>query len=83
MFPNNIDFFVRERIKDAQDEAEQRHLVKAANFRPLGHGKALQKTTQWIGARLIKLGTRLQGAVSDTLPDVPSIEAPKAASSQN
>jgi hypothetical protein len=61
MFPNNIEFFAREKHQERFQDMDQIRLVRLAKLRRPGERSALRNINQWLGRRMVQWGLRLQG----------------------
>lgn len=57
---NLIDLIAKERYKDLLWEAEQERLIQAAGLRQPGYRRVHRKLAGWIGAQMVRWGSKLQ-----------------------
>ena len=74
MFPNNIEFFGRERHQERFHDVEHIRLVKIAHPQQFRYGEISRKIAGWLGEQMIKGGAKLQSYGSAPLPEVSSVE---------
>lgn len=68
MLPNNIEYFINERISNLLSEADHHRLVKAAGLQSSNRG--VKKVTIWFGSQMVKWGSKLQGDISTPVSSV-------------
>jgi hypothetical protein len=61
MFPNNIEFFGREKHQERFQDVEQIRLVRLAKLHRPGDWEAFRNLTHWLGRQMVQWGLRLQG----------------------
>ncbi len=61
MFPNNIEFFGRERYSERLQDAEHIRLIKLARPQMFNYQETTRKFAIWLGSRMVELGRKLQG----------------------
>jgi hypothetical protein len=61
MFPNNIEFFGRERYSERLQDAEHIRLIKLAQPQMFNYQETTRKFATWLGGQMIGLGSKLQG----------------------
>jgi len=61
MFSVEIEYLVRkEQYKDQQRDVARQQLIQLAKPRPPNNTVSLQRMTGWLGAQMVKWGSRLQ-----------------------
>jgi hypothetical protein len=74
MFPNNIEFFGRERHQERFQDIEHIRLAKIARPQQFRYGEVSRKIARWLGEQMVKGGARLQSYGSAPLSKVSSVE---------
>ena len=74
MFPNNIEFFSRERHQERFQDIEHIRLVKLARPQQFKYREISPKIATWLGGQMVKVGAKLQSYGSAPLPEVSSVE---------
>ena len=74
MFPNNIEFFGRERHQERLQDIEHIRLVKIARPQQFKYREVSRKIATWLGRQMVKVGARLQSYGSAPLSEVTSAE---------
>jgi hypothetical protein len=67
MFPNNIEFFGREKHQERFQDMEQIRLIRLAKLYQPGAWATFRNLAHWLGRRLVQWGLRLQGYKLNTI----------------
>ena len=69
-----IDFLaLQEHHKDLLQEAEHERLIRAAGLRRSDNGRLHRKVAEWVGARMIDWGCKLQRYGTTPSPSCPQV----------
>lgn len=61
MFPNNIEFFGREKHQERFQDVEQIRLIRLAKLYQPGAWATVRNINHWLGRRMVQWGLKLQG----------------------